>query len=58
VAHRSLAKAAVEQELVGSISHATAGNVRRKAKLQPHRFRYWKTTVWDDEAVARTLKIL
>jgi DDE superfamily endonuclease len=56
--HRSLAKAAVEQEVVGSISHATVGNVLRKAKLQPHRFRYWKTTVWDDEAVARTLKIL
>jgi hypothetical protein len=26
--------------------------------LHPHRFRYWKTTVWDDEAIEQTLKIL
>jgi len=33
-------------------------DILREAKLQPHRFRYWKTTVWDDEAVERALKIL
>ena len=41
-----------------TISHATIGNILREADLRPHRFRYWKTTIWDDEAVERTLKIL
>lgn len=56
--HRSLAQAAVEEEYVDAISHATVGNILREADLRPHRFRYWKTTIWDDEAVARALKIL
>lgn len=56
--HRSLAHAAVEQGSVDRIHHTTVGDVLREADLQPHRFRYWKTTVWDDEAVARALKIL
>ena len=56
--HRSLAQAAVEQEYVDSISHMAVGHILREADLHPHRFRYWKTTVWDDEAVARALKIL
>ena len=56
--HRSLAQAAVEQDYVDTISHATVGNILREADLRPHRFRYWKTTIWDDEAVARALKIL
>src|SRR3970040_1602076 len=56
--HRSLAQAVVEQDYVEAISHATVGNILREADLHPHRFRYWKTTIWDDEAVARTLKIL
>jgi hypothetical protein len=55
---RSLAQAASEQEHVASISYSTVGAILREADLQPHRFRYWKTTVWDDEAVARALKIL
>ena len=55
---RSLAQAAVEQELVGGISHVTVGNILRQADLQPHRFRWWKTTIRDDEAVGRALKIL
>ena len=56
--HRSLAQAAVEQECVDSIHHTTVGDILREADLQPHRFRNWKTTVWDDEAVERALKIL
>jgi hypothetical protein len=43
---------------VASISHTTVGTVLAEADLQPSRFRYWKTTVWDEEAVARALKIL
>jgi DDE superfamily endonuclease len=56
--HRSLARAAVEQEYVESITHAAVGHILRAADLCPHDWRYWKTTVWDDEAVARALKIL
>lgn len=55
---RSLAQAAVEEEYVESIHHTTVGTILQEAHLQPHRFRYWKTTVWDDEAVERTSKIL
>ena len=55
---RSLAQAAGELDLVDRIHQTTVGDILREADLQPHRFRYWKTTVWDDEAVERTLKIL
>ncbi len=55
---RSLAQAAMEQEYVASIHYATVGDILRAAKLKPEQWRYWKTTVWDDEAVARALKIL
>ena len=57
-AYRSLAQAAIEQEYVDSIHYTTVGDILREADLQPHRFRYWKTTVWDDAAVERALKIL
>ena len=55
---RSLAQAAAEEEYVECIQHRTVGTILQEADLQPHRFRYWKTTVWDEEAVARALKIL
>ncbi|MCL5994836.1 MAG: IS630 family transposase [Chloroflexi bacterium] len=45
-------------EYVDSIHQTTVGDILHEADLQLHRFRYWKTTVWDDEAVARALKIL
>ncbi|HLB47053.1 MAG TPA: IS630 family transposase [Anaerolineales bacterium] len=56
--HRSLAQAAVEQDYVDSIHHTTIGDILREANLQPHRLRWWKTTIWDEEAVERALKIL
>lgn len=56
--HRSLAQAAVEQAYVESIHATTVGDILREANLHPGRFRWWKTTIWDDEAVARALKIL
>ena len=55
---RSLAQAAGELGHVEHIDPTTVGAILREADLQPHRFRYWKTTVWDDEAIERTLKIL
>ncbi len=56
--HRSLAQAAVEQAYVESIHPTTVGDILREADLYPDRFRWWKTTIWDDEAVERALKIL
>jgi hypothetical protein len=55
---RSLAQTAVDLAYVESIHQTTVGRILHEADLQPHRFRYWKTTIWDDEAVARALKIL
>jgi transposase len=55
---RSLAQAAGELEYVDSIHQTTVRDILGEAELHPHRFRYWKTTVWDDEAVERALKIL
>lgn len=55
---RSLAQAAVEEEIVADIHHTTIGQLMREADLQLHRSRTWKTTLWDEEAVARTLRIL
>ncbi len=55
---RSLAQAVADLEYVESIHQTTVRDILREADLQPHRFRYWKTTIWDDEAVERALKIL
>lgn len=55
---RSLSLAAVQREIVTAIHPTTISTVLRQAEVQPHRFRYWKTTIWDDEAVERALKIL
>ena len=55
---RSLGQAAVEAELVDDISHTAVSDILREADLQLHRFRYWKTTIWDNDAVERALKIL
>ena len=55
---RSLAQSAVDLAYVESIHQTSVGRILQEAHLQPHRFRDWKTTIWDDEAVARALKIL
>lgn len=55
---RSLAEAAVQKHYVERISHVTIGQILREAELAPHHWRYWKTTIWDEEAIARALKIL
>ena len=52
---RSLAQAAGELEYVDSVHQTTVRDILREADLQPHRSRFWKTTVWDDEAVAGAL---
>lgn len=54
----SLAAAAREQTLVAHIHPATISRILQEADLHPHQWRYWKTTVWDEVAIARALKIL
>lgn len=56
--YRSLAQAVMEQRYVKSISYTTIGQILRTADLRPHQSHSWKTTIWDDEAVERALKIL
>lgn len=55
---RSLAQAVIAQAWVTHISHIAVGHILRQADLHLHHFRGWKTTIWDDEAVERALKIL
>jgi hypothetical protein len=55
---RSLAQAAVEQDYADHIHPTTVGHILGEADLRPAGFRYWKTTVWDEVAVERALKIL
>lgn len=55
---RNLAQAARELEYVESIHQTTVRDILSEADLQPHRSHFWKTTLWDDEAVERALKIL
>jgi len=56
--HRSLAQAVVEQDYVDHIHHTTVGHILGEANLRPASFRYWKTTIWDEKAVERALRIL
>lgn len=55
---RSLAVAAVEQEIVPQTNAMTISRRLRAAHLRPHLWRYWKSTVWDEDAVKRALRIL
>jgi hypothetical protein len=53
---RSLAQAA--EDYVGHIAHTTVDAILQEADLHPEQMRYWKTVIWDEEAVARATKIL
>jgi len=57
-AMRTLEQVVVEKGIVTSIHYSSIALILRQAELQPHRQRYWKTTVWDAEAIERTAKIL
>jgi hypothetical protein len=55
---RSLAEATVRQGYAEAIDYTTVREILYAAKLRLPLFCFWKTTVWDDEAIARALKIL
>ena len=56
--HRELTDEVIKRGIVPSISMSRVGSFLKDADLQPHRFHWWKTTIWNDEAVERALKIL
>jgi hypothetical protein len=55
---RTLEQVVVEQEIVTSIHYTTIAIILRRADLQPHRYRYWKTPVWDEAAISQADEIL
>lgn len=55
---RALADAAVEQEIVDRIHYTSVALLLRQATLKPHRSRYWKSTVWNAQAVECASKVL
>jgi transposase len=55
---RSLQQAAVDAGIVPAIHYTTVAAILRRAELQPHRWRYWKTIVWDAAAVDRAARVL
>lgn len=55
---RSLAQVAVERGLVPSIGRTSVSLLLRRADLQPHRCRYWRTPTLDPTFLQRAAKIL
>jgi len=55
---RSLAQAVVEQSVVDSIHYTTVARMLRRADLQPHRSRLWKTATIDAQFIQRAAQVL
>jgi transposase len=55
---RSLQLVVHQLEIAPAIHYTTIATILRTATLQPHRWRYWKTTVWDQAAIRRAAKVL
>jgi DDE superfamily endonuclease len=55
---RSLQQVVVEQAVVAAIHYTTVARILAEASLQPHRSRYWKTAVIDEEFTTLAAKVL
>lgn len=55
---RSLQLAVHQLEIAPAIHYTTIAEILHTATLQPHRWRYWKTTVWNLVATQRAAKVL
>ena len=55
---RTLQTVAIRLSIVPKMHYTTIANILRTATLQPHRWRYWKTTLWDRANVRRAAKVL
>jgi len=52
---RSLQREAVRDQIFDTVHFTTVADILRTADLQPHRFGYWKTTVWDQAAIKQDI---
>jgi DDE superfamily endonuclease len=57
-ASRTLQQEVIRQEICASIHYTTVARILAAASLQPHRWRYWKTTVWDAAAIRQAAHVL
>jgi hypothetical protein len=55
---RSLQTVAIRLEIVPAIHYTIIADILSAATLHPHRWRYWKTTVWNASAVRQAAKVL
>jgi hypothetical protein len=55
---RALQTVAIRLSLAPTLHYTTIAGILRRATLQPHRWRYWKTTVWDAAAIRQAAKVL
>ncbi len=55
---RTLQTVAIHLSITPTIHYTTIADILRRATLQPHRWRYWKTTLWDAAAIRRAAKVL
>jgi hypothetical protein len=55
---RTLQQEVIKQEIVDTIHFSTVARILAVASLQPHRWRYWKTTVWNSSAIRRATRVL
>jgi len=55
---RTLQQEVLRQEIRDGIHYTTVARLLAAASLQPHRWRYWKTTVWDSAAIQRARDVL
>jgi len=55
---RSLQREAVRDQIFDTVHFTTVADILRTADLQPHRFGYWKTTVWDEAAIKQAAQVL
>ncbi|MBI4318802.1 MAG: IS630 family transposase [Chloroflexi bacterium] len=55
---RTLQREVTRQEIIDTIHYRTVARILAAATLQPHRWRYWKTTVWNESAIQRAIRVL
>ena len=55
---RSLRTVAIILKVVPTIHYTTIADILNAATLQPHRWRYWKTTVWNPATIQQAAKVL
>lgn len=55
---RTLREEVTKQEILDTIHYKTVARILAAASLQPHRWRYWKSTVWNTSAIQRATRVL